>query len=94
MPTDAPGSLLPRRPLSQPDLQRFRQFADQQCVAAGDPAVDGAGRAGLQGFVKEGLGGNVVVDQAELVLQLGKRLQIGFEALGREQGGKELDGIA
>jgi tRNA(fMet)-specific endonuclease VapC len=63
--------LLPSHPLSQPDLQRFRQFADQQCVAPGDPAVDGPGRVGLQGFVEQGLGGDVVVDQAEFVLQLG-----------------------
>jgi hypothetical protein len=63
--------LLPCHPLPQPDLQRFRQFADQQCVAPGDPAVDGPGRAGLQGFVEQGLGGDVVVDQAEFVLQLG-----------------------
>jgi hypothetical protein len=62
--------LLPCRPLPQPDLQRFRQFADQQCVAPRDPAVDRAGGAGLQGFVEQGLGGDVVVDQAEFILQL------------------------
>ena len=63
-------------------------------MAPCNPAVDGAGRAVLQGFVEQHLGGDVVVDQAEFVLQSGKRLQVGLEAPEREQGREEVDGLA
>ena len=60
--------LLPGGLLVQPGFQRLRQLADQQRVPAGYPSVNGAGRFSLQGFIKQCLGGNVVVDQAEFVL--------------------------
>ncbi len=60
----------PERPLRQPGLQRLREFANQQRVPPSYPAVDRAAGAFGEGVLDERVGGDVVVDQAEFVLQL------------------------
>ena len=62
--------LLPERPLRQPGLQRFRQFANQQRMPSGYPAMDRPAGPFGEGVFDQRVGGDVVVDQAEFVLQL------------------------
>lgn len=64
-------------------MKHFRQVADQQFMPPGYPAVNRTGWPSAQGVGDQGFGGDLVVDQAQFVLQLCQRGQIGLQALLR-----------